>query len=493
MNMAAADNNDQDYGISFIAFSSPTADPYVGGGILVGSINFIDFTDGGSTATLPSVILPIQGTYNLYAVLFPTPDDTDCRPFAMSADLTVQDNPSVAILSPGDFCLDAGIQAGLAGGTPAGGTYAGPGVTDDGNGMTYSFDPLAAGVGVHTISYSFSCGSMASETAEVFALPEVSFSASQDEFMLSDGAVTGLSGGMPAGGIYSGPGITDDGNGMTFTFDPEAVGAGVSTVTYSFTDGNGCSGSANAEVTVIAPALPGETCTDANDLNSLFGQMPLTPQTSGLWDNSAYSTDASDPTFGYECFGEPDGGGATPTLERTIWYSFIGDGNMYRITTVECNATDYIEDGDTQIAVYSGDCTSPVAVVCNEDGSADNFAAAVELNTVPGTAYRIMIDGFGPDFPVEGEFCVEVTNLTTVGVTDLATTGLRVFPNPTNGILQLPEMKIERVEAYNATGQLMLEDRSANSSLDLTAQPAGLYLLKIYAADGVYTARVVKE
>lgn len=492
MNMAAAENNDQGYGVRFVAFDNPPADPYVGGSSL-GSVSFGELTNGGSTANLPSASLPDEGTYSVYAVLSPTPDDTDCRPFAMSAELTVEDNPSVAIISPGDFCLDAGIQTGLSGGAPAGGIYAGPGVTDDGNGMTYSFDPAVAGVGTYTVSYTVPCGNMASASAEVFALPEVSFSASQDEFLLSDGVVTGLSGGTPIGGVYSGPGITDDGNGMTFTFDPEAAGAGVSTLTYSFTDGNGCSGSGNAEITVIAPALPGETCAEANDLNALFGQTPLAPQTSGLWDNSSYGTDASDPTFGYECFGEPDSDGGGPTLERTIWYSFIGDGNMYRITTVECNATDYIDSGDTQIAVYSGDCTTPVAVICDEDISASNFAASVELTTVAGTTYLMMIDGFGPNFNADGEFCVEVTNLTTVGVTDLATTGLRVFPNPTNGILQLPELEIERVEAYSATGQLMLDDRSANSSLDLTAQPSGLYLLKIYAADGVYTARVVKE
>src|SRR5690606_17760943 len=30
----------------------------------------------------------------------------------------------------------------------------GPGVTDDGNGLTYTFDPIAAGIGVHTITYT---------------------------------------------------------------------------------------------------------------------------------------------------------------------------------------------------------------------------------------------------------------------------------------------------------------------------------------------------
>ena len=61
--------------------------------------------------------------------------------------------PVVSYSSSSDYCVDAGIQTGLGGGTPTGGVYSGTGVTDDGNGMTYSFDPATAGVGVHTINW----------------------------------------------------------------------------------------------------------------------------------------------------------------------------------------------------------------------------------------------------------------------------------------------------------------------------------------------------
>ena len=74
--------------------------------------------------------------------------------------------------APADLCLDAGNQAGLGGGVPSGGVYSGPGVTDGGNGTTYSFDPATAGVGTHTITYTTSFGA-ASDDIEVFALPIV--------------------------------------------------------------------------------------------------------------------------------------------------------------------------------------------------------------------------------------------------------------------------------------------------------------------------------
>ncbi|MEH6536123.1 MAG: hypothetical protein V7719_07010 [Psychroserpens sp.] len=76
--------------------------------------------------------------------------------------------------APEDLCLDAGILTNIGGGSPAGGVYSGAGVTDDGNGTTYSFNPVAATAGTHTITYSYvdgSCSDSATEDIIVFALP----------------------------------------------------------------------------------------------------------------------------------------------------------------------------------------------------------------------------------------------------------------------------------------------------------------------------------
>ena len=89
------------------------------------------------------------------------------------------------------------------------------------------------------LGFSAIQGSSGSKTdgTEAFDLPP-SFSSLDviDEVCLSDGIQTGLSGGNPSGGIYSGPGVTDDGNGTTFTFDPSVGGPGLVTVTYTVDD-----------------------------------------------------------------------------------------------------------------------------------------------------------------------------------------------------------------------------------------------------------------
>ncbi len=170
-------------------------------------------------------------------------------------DVEVFGLPMVSFTALSDLCVDAGVQTGQGGGLPTGGIYSGPGITDDGNGMTYSFNPATAGIGTHTITYSFtdtnSCGGSATDDVEVFGLPVVSFTALSD-LCFDAGVQTGQGGGLPTGGVYSGPGITDDGNGMTYSFDPVAAGVGTHTVTYVFADTNSCGGSATDDVEIFA-------------------------------------------------------------------------------------------------------------------------------------------------------------------------------------------------------------------------------------------------
>jgi len=80
----------------------------------------------------------------------------------------------------------------------------------------------------------------------VNALPTVTFGALTDMCVYNN-AIT-LSQGSPAGGTYSGNGVTGT------LFDPTAAGNGTHTLVYSFTDGNGCTASDSAFIFVDACA-----------------------------------------------------------------------------------------------------------------------------------------------------------------------------------------------------------------------------------------------
>ncbi|MGH1438456.1 MAG: Ig-like domain-containing protein, partial [Lewinella sp.] len=158
----------------------------------------------------------------------------------------------VTFTAPADLCVNAGVQAGLGSGSPTGGVYSGTGVIDDGNGMTYSFDPGSAGVGVHAITYTGSgTGCTATDMVEVFDLPVVSLSTAL--YYCVDAPLQGvpITGGSPSGGVYSGPGVTDNGNGINYSLDPTVGGPGTITITYTITDANGCSNSATSNIEII--------------------------------------------------------------------------------------------------------------------------------------------------------------------------------------------------------------------------------------------------
>ncbi len=127
-------------------------------------------------------------------------------------------------------------------GTPAGGTYSGPGV----NSSTSFFDP-SSGLGAHQITYVYTdvhgCTNIATQILTVYTFPDVQLSV-QPSSCISDPPFL-LTGGTPAGGIYSGTGV----NSITGFFDP-ASGTGVHTITYTYTDGNGCSNSDFKTLTV---------------------------------------------------------------------------------------------------------------------------------------------------------------------------------------------------------------------------------------------------
>jgi hypothetical protein len=89
------------------------------------------------------------------------------------------------------------------------------------------------------------CSDTASVTVNVNPLPTVTLSLTQTTVCFNDGAFT-LTGGSPAGGTWSGPGVS----GSTFT--PATAGNGTQTITYLYTDSNQCTASATASIVVNA-------------------------------------------------------------------------------------------------------------------------------------------------------------------------------------------------------------------------------------------------
>ncbi|MCB0545481.1 MAG: hypothetical protein KDC70_18285, partial [Saprospiraceae bacterium] len=135
---------------------------------------------------------------------------------------------------------------GVTGGT-------GPYMYSKDNGSTFqsgaTFTGLAAGPYNVVVKDANGCESAATQvTVGTNSLPVATCPA--DVTVCSADAAFALTGGSPGGGTYSGMGVS---GGM---FDPATAGAGPHTITYTYTDGNGCSDDCTFNATVLAsPAL----------------------------------------------------------------------------------------------------------------------------------------------------------------------------------------------------------------------------------------------
>lgn len=198
----------------------------------------------------------VAGT-GTHTIIYTYSDSNACIN-ADSTSVTVHANPTVTLSSFNAVCVDASPVV-LSGGLPAGGIFSGTGVNND------KFMPAVAGVGTHSITYSYSdinsCADSAKQTITVNALPVVSIG-SVGSFCSSDSPVI-LSSGSPLGGTYSGVGVS---NGI---FSPSVAGAGTHSLVYAYTDPNGCSGSDTTIVIVhsiptVSFAPLNSVCVSAN-------------------------------------------------------------------------------------------------------------------------------------------------------------------------------------------------------------------------------------
>ncbi len=152
-----------------------------------------------------------------------------------TVDVIVNPLPTVTCGGPyGPLCVNTGTVT--LSGDPAGGTWSGPGVSGN------VFDPAVAAAGSHVLTYNFTdgngCTSSCTTTIVVNGVPNVTAGA-YGPYCSVDLPVS--LGGTPNGGIWSGNGVSGN------SFDPSS---GTSALTYTYTDGNGCTNSSQTSITV---------------------------------------------------------------------------------------------------------------------------------------------------------------------------------------------------------------------------------------------------
>ncbi len=149
-----------------------------------------------------------------------------------------------------------------------------------------TFSGLAGGAYEAVVKDAKGCVSSAQVTVAEEALPQVNFNLTNNVYCLNSAPAT-LTVGSPAGGTFTGNGVVDG------VFYPSAAGLGKHTITYSFTNGNGCTNTTSQEVEVnAAPAVSaGADKTVIIGYNNSFACATLTASSANavsyLWSTGA--------------------------------------------------------------------------------------------------------------------------------------------------------------------------------------------------------------
>ncbi len=122
-----------------------------------------------------------------------------------------------------------------------------------------------------------------------------------------------------------------------------------------------------------------------------------------------------------------------------------------------------------------------ISAVAEDENATVIVVPAIEL---PGTT---TVDVFAEDLVTHNQYIVNFTVLTDF--VENAASKVKVYPNPTTGLLTISGVDNAQVAVYSITGNLIYESESAEK-VDLSNQPDGVYLIRIIGETFVSTKRV---
>lgn len=75
---------------------------------------------------------------------------------------------------------------------------------------------------------------------------------------------------------------------------------------------------------------------------------------------------------------------------------------------------------------------------------------------------------------------------------ELPNDGIDLYPNPIDNTLNI-QGDYEKVQIFSSTGNLILDKKKTNNTIDMSYAEAGIYVVKVYTASGVVVKKIVKK
>jgi hypothetical protein len=143
-----------------------------------------------------------------------------------------------------------------------------------------------------------------------------------------------------------------------------------------------------------------------------------------------------------------------------------------------------------------------VAISCETEGATIYYTTDGTEPTTESTVYTDLVtvaSGITVKAMAAKEGMVNSTVATSrpTGIEDMAAEQIRLFPNPTTGILTVNcgNMQVERIDVYSVAGQLIrtAESNACLNTIDLTDAPAGIYFVRITGNNTAIVKKISKR
>jgi hypothetical protein len=181
-------------------------------------------------------------------------------------------------------------------------------------------------------------------------------------------------------------------------------------------------------------------------------------------------------------------------LGNDVWFSVVvpASGNI----TIETGDSSTGETNlDTVITAYSGDCTNPIQVGCNDDNTTAGTAYSKLSLTgqTPGNTILIRVYEYNNDNT--GGFGISAYDA-SLNTSIFDNTNFTYYPNPVKNLLNLSvSQAIDSIEVYNLLGQKVITAKpNANQiQIDMSNLADGAYLVKVTSNNQEKSFKVLKQ
>ncbi len=420
---------------------------------------------------------PSIGGSGLQQISYSYTDTFGCSNSTLKA-ISVLSKPNVSFNSNLSFC-EGENPITISGAFPTGGNFIGSGITGN------IFDPSIAGIGLHQISYTYQSANACSDTASsqftVHALPNVVFSTLND--ICIDAGLQTLNTATPAGGVYSGIGVSGN------TFDPAISGAGSFVLKYEFTDINTCTNSDSILISVfdlptvsLAP-LP-SICENQDSLILIFGN-----PSGGNYSGMGVANGQFDPSVtGVGTFQ------ISYSYQDTNFCSNLASGN---ITVKQVPISDFGYDAQTLMVSFFDSSINATAYSWKfGDGDSSIQQNPVHNYLSPGP-YNVCLTAMNDG--CMDEYCEAIAVISNLSKS-ISNENIRFYPNPFNSelnyeiastkdqkvLIDLLDIKGNVLERFN----IALNPGINKGILKVKNLASGTYLLRIQDNESFRTVKV---